>query len=564
MKILTLAALVLVSGAALALRLTVAGAEDSTERAAFARAQVCALCHDNSPRAQAMRDAEGRGIAPFDLWRSTMMANAARDPFWRAVVAAEVAATPAQRIAIEAKCARCHLPMAEVATGRTPPGHAGLAALLDCDCDRSQLAQDGVSCTVCHRIKPDGLGADESFSGGFRTEAEAIAYGPHAELFSFPMVRHSGFRPAAAAHVRNSALCGSCHTLETTTLDAEGRPTGDKLMEQSPYLEWRNSDFSTEREQPARDARSCQSCHAPTSDDDGRAIHTRIAHNPGGRDWPPIDGRSPFGRHLFVGGNTLVPAMLRDHATTLGTAAPAAAFDATIARARGQLEARTATIAITDVARHDDALRIGVTVANLAGHKLPTGFPSRRVWVRLVAKNAAGTVVFRSGAFDDRGRLLDGQGRVHAAELAGGPVLPHYREIDDGREVQVYETVMADAEGEPTYRLLRGARYAKDNRLLPRGWRADHAEAGRTAPAGVDGDADFAGGGDRIDYAFAAPAADGPYAIEATLCYQALGTRFVAEVLAVKAPAIEAFAGIHAAANPKPERLATVKALVRE
>ena len=478
MKSLSLAALILVSATALAPRLADASAGDPTEPAPFEPAQVCALCHDNSPRAQAMRDPQGRGIAPFDLWRSTMMANAARDPFWRAVVAAEVAATPSQRIAIEAKCSRCHLPMAGVEAGQLPPGHASFTALLDCDCSRSRLARDGVSCTVCHRIQAEGLGTDASFSGGFRTEAEAIAYGPHADLFSFPMVRHSGFQPRLGEHVRDAALCGSCHTLETTTRDADGRPTGDELMEQSPYLEWRNSAYSTESEAPNRHARSCQSCHVPTRDEDGNAIRTRIAHNPGGRDWPPIDGRSPFGRHLFVGGNTLVPAMLRDHRAALGVAAPTAAFDATIAQARDQLEARSARIAITNTARHGDALQITVAVKNLAGHKLPTGFPSRRAWIRLVAKNGAGEVVFRSGAFDDRGRLLDGQGGVHAAELAGGPVLPHYREIDDGSEVQVFESVMADTKQRPTFRLLRGAGYAKDNRLLPRGWQSRSSGVG--------------------------------------------------------------------------------------
>ena len=235
-----------------------------------------------------------------------------------------------------------------------------------------------------------------------------------------------------------STLCGSCHTLETNTLDAAGRPTGHTLMEQSPYLEWRNSDYDTEREQPSAHARSCQSCHVPIVDDDGRSLRTRIAHNPGGRDWPPLGPRSPFGRHEFVGGNTVVPAILRDHRTELGATAPGEAFEATISRARGQLETRTATIAVPHVVRQGDRLRVSVAVANLAGHKLPTGFPSRRVWVRFLARNLAGEVVFHSGAFDDRGNLQDGQGKVHAAEHPGGPVLPHFREIDDAGEVQVY------------------------------------------------------------------------------------------------------------------------------
>ena len=37
--------------------------------------------------------------------------------------------------------------------------------------------------------------------------------------------------------------------------------------------------------------------------------------------------------------------------------------------------------------------------------------------------------------------------------------------------------LMADAEGAPTYLLMRGGHYLKDSRLLPLGWRPDHAEA---------------------------------------------------------------------------------------
>jgi hypothetical protein len=538
-------------------------ADSGEESASFTTGDICARCHDNSPRAEAMRDAGGRPIAPFDLWRSSMMANSARDPFWRAVVAAEVAATPSRRIAIEAKCARCHLPMARVPAGRAPTGHRDLSALLDCECDSSERARDGVSCTVCHQIRPEGLGSAGSFSGGFRIGEEAEAFGPHAHPFARPMIRHSGFHPVPSDHVRRSALCATCHTLETRTLSARGEPTGHRLMEQSPYLEWRNSRFNTEGGESDAGARSCQDCHVPTSDVDGRPVRTRLAHNPGGWDWPPLGDRSPYGRHVFVGGNVLMGQILRDHRRSLNVLAPAAAFDATVARTRARLSTRAATVSIPRILREGRQLRVAVAVVNRTGHKLPTGFPSRRMWIRFEALDRTGTVVFRSGAFDARGRILDPAGRVHAVERAGGPVLPHCREIRDGRDVQVYEALMEDGEGSRTFRLLRGARYGKDNRLLPQGWRDDHPAAARTAPAGVDGDPDFIGGSDRIDYVFAAPAGNGPYAIEVALYYQSLGTRFVNEVLAVDGPAIRRFERLHHAADPRPARLAVAEATAR-
>ena len=86
--------------------------QDAVPGPGVQRSSSCARCHSNAPNAEAMRDADGVGIAPFDLWQSTMMANAARDPLWRAVVSAEVAAAPGRREEIERTCLGCHSPMA--------------------------------------------------------------------------------------------------------------------------------------------------------------------------------------------------------------------------------------------------------------------------------------------------------------------------------------------------------------------------------------------------------------------------------------------------------------------
>ena len=42
--------------------------------------------------------------------------------------------------------------------------------------------------------------------------------------------------------------------------------------------------------------------------------------------------------------------------------------------------------------------------------------------LRVEVKNAAGKVVFRSGGFDARGRLVDAAGKVLPSEIAGGPM----------------------------------------------------------------------------------------------------------------------------------------------
>jgi len=45
------------------------------QRGARARSRGSwARCHSNVPLATAMRDVEGRKVAPFDLWQGTLMA----------------------------------------------------------------------------------------------------------------------------------------------------------------------------------------------------------------------------------------------------------------------------------------------------------------------------------------------------------------------------------------------------------------------------------------------------------------------------------------------------------
>ncbi len=511
----------------------------------------CALCHSNASAATAMRDADGRAISPHGLWRATMMANSARDPLWRAVMSVEVASTPTRKQEIEATCMRCHAPMASE-LGLVDHGTGSVTHLLDCDSSLGQLARDGVSCTVCHGMSPDGLGTQATFSGAFTLNTERRMYGPHDGPFTRPMQMHVGMTPTKGEHVTTSELCASCHTLETRALTPDGRELDAVLVEQAPYLEWLNSTFADENV-------TCQDCHVPTSDADGRAITTRIARNPGGRDFPPVAPRQPFGRHTFVGGNTLVLSMLRDHAEELDVVAPAAAFDATIAATRAQLRELTARVHVERLERVGDELRFAVAVDNLTGHKFPTAHPTRRAWLRVVVRGADGAPLFVSGTHDERGRIVDAAGEPLPSERLGGSIEPHHDVIRSSLQVATFESKMADAEGAVTHVLLRGARYLKDDRLLPRGWRADHAEGERTAPVGTDGDDDFVAGRDTVHYAFAVPDDTSleDVRVDVALLYQPLGARWAAELLAVDTPEVERFAVWYALADVTPEVVAT-------
>jgi hypothetical protein len=522
---------------ALTLALTPAAPQEDAAPHRFLESERCAMCHSASEAAEALRDEAGRSVAPYDLWRGSMMANASRDPLWRAMVSAEQAARPAAAAAIEQECSACHAPMA--AEDRDGP-----------------LGLDGVSCTVCHQITPEGLGTEASYSGGFVLGPGDRIFGPYEDPFTRPMRMHTGYTPTPSGHVREAALCATCHTLFTEALDAEGRPTGHRLPEQTPYLEWRNSIYSTEDEAPG--GATCQECHMPATDEDGAPIRTRIARNPGGRDFPPIGEREPFRRHLFVGGNAVVPEILRDHAEEFGVAAPAEALTAVAAAAREQLATRTARLDLVRGGRAGDRLVLELRATNLTGHKLPTGHPLRRVWIALRVTDAEGRLIFASGRTDPRGRIVGADGTPLPQELRGGPLHPHRGVVRSSDEVQVWESVMEDAGGAPTWSLLSGARYAKDDRLLPRGWRADGPDAEITRPVGPEDDADFRGGSDTVRFEIAAPAARGPFRVEAELLHQVAGARYLAELLAAGTPETERLGEVWFEQPRPPEVMASV------
>ena len=98
-------------------------------------------------------------------------------------------------------------------------------------------------------------------------------------------------------------------------------------------------------------------------------------------------------------------------------------------------------------------------------------------------------------------------------------------------QVQIYESVMKDTDGKVTTELLRGAAYAKDNRLLPKGF--DKATVSRDI--GVYGEAQqdksFRGGFDDVIYAVDPAGAAGPYTVTAELLYQSIGYRWIERIM---------------------------------
>ena len=486
----------------------------------FRTADRCIACH----KGVAAEDGTDVSIG-FD-WRASMMANSARDPYFQAAVRREVMDHPEAAGEIEAECARCHMPMAAVAAMQDG-GRGEVFANLpigDAEGPYADLAADGVSCALCHQIQPDGLGTEETFTARFAIAPETPpegrpVFGPFEPDEGGVGIMHSatGFRPMLGEHVTSSGLCASCHTVVTHAVQ-EGvggaGSSGAPFPEQTPYLEWQASVYAdgAEREH------SCQDCHMPEVGEDVPV--TRVL----GRARPEVS------RHVFRGGNFFMLRMLNRYREELGVTALPQELELAAQRTADHLRTATATVAIGDLAVSGGRLEATVTVRNLAGHKFPTAYPSRRAWVRFAVTDAAGRPVFESGALNADGSVT---GDDHDED--GAAYEPHHATIESPEQVQVYQGVMVDGSGAVTTGLMSATRWVKDNRILPDGFDASRADP-RVRPIGTaSSDPDFAAGSDAVRYLVAVDPSAGPFTVVAELWFQPIGYRWAENLAAYEA-----------------------------
>ncbi|HKJ71957.1 MAG TPA: hypothetical protein VKA55_09420 [Gammaproteobacteria bacterium] len=549
----------------------------------FTDAASCRSCHratDPGAEPAVLRypDSGGRDLSPDGGWPASMMALAFHDPYFRAAVADETARFPALAGDIEDKCLTCHAPMGRTVAHRTGAGLSGDACVLNPDgCYRMETAwgemhaREGVSCTLCHQQTDGGhLGTEASYSGHYQLVEDPgakKAFGHYAGPRTHAMTNFSGHVPVEADYMGESAVCATCHNLYTPTLDLAGNPTGDRFLEQAPHLEWRNSRFAGET--------SCQDCHMRVPEP---GYETQLATSPGGRRRPGLPVRSGVHSHGFVGGNSHMLEVMREFAPALGLedAVTEAAFTRKAARTRAFLGERAAALEVRRLAWDGAQLALDLAVHNRTGHKLPTSFPSRRVWVHLVVTDGADRVVFESGGVDGQGRLEVAADPLAEECLAvekpagyanAGCYSRHRDTVTGADQAVVYEAVLADVNGDITHVLLHADRYLKDNRIPPEGFtESGDAFVAATATAGAarqdpdfNRDADGAGTGtDVVHYRVPVSGTTGGLTVRAELLYQSVRPTFVAGLHAEKGP-VEAFKAMYEAVPPTVETLAAVE-----
>jgi hypothetical protein len=187
-------------------------------------------------------------------------------------------------------------------------------------------------------------------------------------------------------------------------------------------------------------------------------------------------------------------------------------------------------------------VQFDVDVRNTTGHKLPTGYPSRRAWLHVTVRDTQGRTLFESGAIAPDGHIQGNDNDTDPARFE-----PHYSEIRRPDEVQIYESVMGDSRRVPTTGLLQATSFLKDNRLLPRGFDKMTAEPDIAVTGDALRDADFRDGGDRVRYVVSAAAAAGPLQVDVELRYQPIGFRWAQNLRAYDAFEPKRFVGYYEA-----------------
>lgn len=253
---------------------------------------------------------------------------------------------------------------------------------------------------------------------------------------------------------------------------------------------------------------------------------------------------------LFHRGNTFVLEMMRAHPEAVGLEASGADVDLTIQRTKRRLGEEAATVSVDTAFLDAGHLQVRVTVTNKTGHKFPSGFPARRAWLQLQVRNKSGTLIFASGGWDEHGEIIGLDAEFE----------PHHEVISSADQVQIYQAVMGDVNGEPTSTLVRASGYLKDNRLVPAGYLEAGPMAEQTRIIGrAQLDENFnkaagkeGSGTDQVIYELRVDRSGFPLDITTRLLYQTLPPRFIRDLLGDRTAAGERLARMYSEAGKDP------------
>lgn len=498
----------------------------------FVTSDQCQSCHSaaNGTFGPTMflknKDGKGLNVSEYTEWRWSPMGLAGRDPIFYAQLESELAyldTVPDQATRLSLKhtvintCFSCHGVMGKRQHDIDHPGtnydpNFVFRTGSEPGAKYGALGRDGISCGSCHHIQRDVIpptwkGSPLEFflkfttTGQFQTGPAEEIFGPFKddEIVTLPMDNALKVKPKHDEYVKSSRMCGHCHTIDLPVVDKPPvrpiEPSTVHSIEQATYLEWLNSVYQNEFGTPKKEAQTCQDCHMPRKLVNERLnvnvdpIQTRIAIIEDDS-YPAAEHRAPlkdifvrfrekdFARHELLGMNAFLLEMFSQFNDILGVrksdymTGTSDNLQNAQANIFEQASKRTATIeAKTKI--EGRTLSADVTVTNLAGHRLPSGVGFRRAFIELLVveqRDGRERIVWSSGRTNSVGVIVDGEGRPLPTEFLESSYQKHYEVITNDDQVQIYEELTKDADGNFTTSFIRRDQDVKDNRLLPLGW----------------------------------------------------------------------------------------------
>ncbi len=567
-------------------------------------------------------------LSPYALWRNSPMGLAGRDPVFYAQLASEIDMFhPTGSLMIQDTCLGCHgvqgqrqfgIDQAAEPQGSCRPFTRDMVDAIPFPADGpaaktsnyGALARDGVSCTTCHRmalgrdagavrdapqnscvaarqalLNPHATKFAATATGSFFVGQPDQVGGPFPEPKLAPMRNALGIVPAHDTTITSSEVCGTCHTVHLPIL-RNGETLGH-TFEQTTYAEWAFSDYRTGSTPDGplpggagAHAQSCQACHMPSRDEQGKPFLSKIASIQEVSNFPQADYSLPaseidlpvregYSKHLLVGLNLFLVKMAEQFPHLLGTAQSDPMLAERGARPTAVTEQamidqalhQSVDVTIGQVARKAETIVATVTLKNRTGHRFPSGVGFRRAFIAFDVLDASGQVLWASGRTNDAGVLVDESGSPIKGEhwwsedcssrIEPDARLhqPHRPVVHRQDEVQIYEELVAAPPisgpaqcsrhaapaGPLTTSVLSICAPVKDNRLLPSGFlpRAQRVEISRAlgsgdeladdaAPVGVDDDPSFGSDGSSVIYEVPTSVLTAiPPSVRATLYYQA-------------------------------------------
>jgi hypothetical protein len=382
-----------------------------------------------------------------------MMGQSARDPVYRAALA--IANQDIKGVG--EWCIRCHAPRGWLA-GRSDAADASLL-------NREDL--HGVSCDMCHHlVDPLSDEAKElvkSVPPGYGNamivaDPENVARGPYAE--SKGAMPH---KIVHSAYQASSELCGNCHNVSNPfqALDVNTQPPHAFGHIERTYSEWALSDFARPESK-----QTCQSCHFARVPGGGQASRYGDLH------------RDYFVSHAATGGSTWVQdALIYIWSGKEGRDIDRDALKAVQQQAKVFLKT-AAALSLETVGG-----MVRLTITNLTGHKLPTGYPEgRRMWVNVQFRDSNDQLVGEAGIYGQKGDTIAGQ-PIKVPTLLD-PENTRVYECKPG--ISPAQAAKTGKSPGPSFHFILNDTTTKDNRIPPRGFKRSAFAEHLCAPVGAE------------------------------------------------------------------------------